>query len=100
MGLFGKKQAADPRFAKWNELLAIALTFNQQTGTWDELPPDTPAEVADQVIAARKLIFEYIRQLKEAGVYGNGAVHKFAKEQFPWVDKQNVTTCIKLGQLL
>ncbi|GEM_PF-3392410 len=100
MGLFSKKKQDDPRFAQWNELLTIALTFNEQTGTWTELPGGVPEEIADQVIIARKMLFEYIRQLKEVGVYSNGAVHKFAKEQYPWVNKDNVNLAIQLGQYL
>lgn len=99
MGLFSKKPA-DKDAALKNDLFKIAITFNQSTGTWEELPANVDDELRTQTINTRKLIFEYIRQLKEATVYSNGAVKSFAKEQYPWMNKENVLLCIELGKNL
>ncbi len=101
MGLFGKKKNVEtPETMEWNRLLSIALEFDQSTGTWHVLPDGISVEAEDNVITARKMLFEYIRQLKEANVYSNGAVHKFAKDQYSWVSKDNVAKCIELGKFL
>lgn len=101
MGLFSKKKIEENEETRQlNQLLNIALEMNQETGTWHELPTDVPIDVQTLVINARKMIFEYIRQLKEAKFYSNNAVHKFAKEEYPWVSKDNVLKCISLGQYL
>lgn len=101
MGLFGKKKVQEtPETIELNRLLKIAITFNQDTGTWYELPPNVSPEMANEVITARKLMFEYIRQLKENMVYANRAVHTFASERFPWMNNENVKICIELGQYL
>jgi len=98
MGLFSKnKEVGDVE--KLNELLSIALEMNHSTGTWSALPESAPL-YTEKVIGARKLVFEYIRQLKEAKVYSNGAVKKFSKEEFSWVSKENVKKFIELGQFL
>jgi DNA phosphorothioation-dependent restriction protein DptG len=99
MKLFGKKnEVMDEETKKLNELLDIALEFNESTGTWYELPSDVPEDVAKKVIEVRKMVFEYIRQLKENRVYGNKAVYDFAKESYPWVSKANINKCIHWGQ--
>lgn len=101
MKLFGKKKVMEtPETMELNRLFRIAITFNQNTGTWDELPTDISAEINDEVIAARKLVFEYIRQLKENRVYADRAVYSFAGERFPWINKDNIKMCIQLGQYL
>ncbi len=101
MGLFGKRKIVNnEKNRELNELLDLALEIDQSTGTWHVLPENLPSETHDLIIGARKKVFEYIRQLKEAGVYGNGAVNKFARELYPWISKQNVSKFIKLGQFL
>lgn len=101
MGLFGKKKAVETEETRMlNHLLHIALTFNQETGTWEELPSDVPQDTKDYVIGARKIVFEYIRQLREHQVYSHGATKKFALEQYPWINKQNLEIYFELGQLL
>lgn len=101
MGLFGNKKVVETKETiELNQLLTIALEMDQTSGTWRELPEDIATEKKDQVIEARKIIFEYIRQLKAAGVYGNGAVQKFAKESYSWVNKSNIQTFIQLGSYL
>jgi hypothetical protein len=80
--------------------MEIAITFNQDTGTWYELPPNVHPDMATEVITARKLMFEYIRQLKQNMVYANRTVHKFESERFPWMNKDNIKTCIDLEQYL
>lgn len=101
MGLFGKKKVQQtPETMELNRLMKIAITFNQDTGTWYELPPNVNPGMADEVITGRKLMFEYIRQLKENRVYADRAVHTFAKERFPWMNQENIQMCIHLGQYL
>jgi len=100
MGLFGKKKSNNEQYNELNRLLNLALEMDQNTGTWLILPEDVSVDTKETVINARKMIFEYIRQLKEAGYYSNGAVHKFAKDEYPWVDKENVLKFIELGKLL
>ena len=99
MGLFSKKKE-DQQSKELNELLNIALNFDQASGTWSVLPSSFSGAVQEQVINTRKMIFEYIRQLKEAGYYSNGAVQKFSKEQYPWVNKDNIQKFIALGKSL
>jgi len=55
---------------------------------------------SEQVITAKKMILEYIRQLREAKYYSDRAVRKFAAEQYPWVNKENIQKCINLGKSL
>ncbi len=101
MGLFGKKNRVNnPENAQLNELMDLALEFNQNTGTWSELPEEAPEDACHLVIDARKRVFEYIRQLKEAGYYANRAVEKYVFEVYPWMNKQNIKKFISLGQLL
>ncbi|MBI9009708.1 MAG: hypothetical protein JEZ05_06725 [Tenericutes bacterium] len=101
MGLFSKKNKMDNGQNKeLNELLNQILEIDKSTGTWYVLPEQVSIENKNLVIEVRKKVFEYIRQLKEAGVYGSGSVSKFAKELYPWISNQNVTKLIKLGQFL
>lgn len=101
MGLFGKKKIVEtPETRELNELLNIALEFNESTGSWTELPENVPSEKQQEVIAARKIIFEYIRQLKEAKFYSDGAVRKFSGDEYPWVNKQNLQKILNLGKML
>lgn len=102
MGLFSKKNKMDnnEENKELNELLDQVLDIDQSTGTWFVLPDQVLAETQNIVIEVRKKVFEYIRQLKEAEVYSNGAVSKFAKELYPWINKQNIAKMLKLGQYL
>ncbi len=102
MGLFSKKSKMDSKGdnKELNELLDQVLDIDQSTGTWYVLPEQVRIETQNLVIEVRKKVFEYIRQLKEAEVYSNGAVSKFAKELYPWINNQNITKMIKLGQQL
>ena len=69
MGFFGnKKNVVDEQTRELNELLNTALEFNQQTGTWTDFPDNVLPETKEQVIAARKLILEYIRQDRKSVV--------------------------------
>jgi uncharacterized protein Yka (UPF0111/DUF47 family) len=102
MGLFSKKNKMDVKgdYKELNELLDQVLNIDQSTGTWYVLPEQILIETKNLVIEVRKKVFEYIRQLKEAEVYSNGAVSKFVKEVYPWINKQNITKMIKLGQYI
>ena len=101
MGLFSKKSSNESTESKeLNDLLFLALEMDQKTGTWMELPENTSEDIKQQVIAVRKIVFEYIRQLKEAGFYSNGAVQKFAKKQSSWINKTNVLKLIDLGKFI
>jgi hypothetical protein len=100
MGLFGKKKSNNEQYNELNRLLNLALEMDQNTGTWLILPEDVSVDTKETVINARKMIFEYIRQLKEAKFYSNSAVHKFAKEQYSWVNKENIQKFIELGKFL
>lgn len=99
MGLFGKKEQ-DPQLIKLNQYLRLALSIDDTTMTWTELPDELTDEIKDQIIAVRKLSLEYIRQLKEAKVYSNNAVSKFIKEEYSWVSKENIMLIIQLGQYI
>lgn len=101
MGFFSKKNKIDDEQNKeLNELLDQVLDLDQSTGTWYVLPEHVPTETQNLVIEVRKKVFEYIRQLKEASVYSIGAVRKFAKELYPWINKENISKMIQLGQRL
>lgn len=100
MGLFGKSQSNNKEATVLNQLFSIAIEFNQATGTWTELPQEVPEEVKTNIINTRKILFEYIRQLREAKVYSNGSVKKFVKDDYPWMNKENIQQVINLGQLL
>jgi hypothetical protein len=100
MGLFGKNKARDNEAPFLNQLFSVAIEFNQSTGNWTELPTDVPDDLKTNIINTRKIVFEYIRQLREAHVYSNGAVKKFIKEDYPWMNKETIQKVIKLGQLL
>ena len=99
MGLFANKKKNETEESKEiNRLLSLALKIDKNTKTWFELPEEVLEHVKTEVIAARKIVFEYIRQLKEAGYYSNGAVQKFIKEQYSWIDKSNSLRIIELGK--
>jgi hypothetical protein len=101
MGLFSKKHKNDNGQSKeLNELLNQVLEIDQSTKTWYVLPDQVPTETQNLVVEVRKKATEYIRQLKEASVYSNGAVSKFVKELYPWVNKENIAKLINLGQFL
>jgi len=101
MGLFSKKNNIETEESKeLNDLLVLALTIDQVTGTWIELSESVSENTKQQVIGARKIVVEYIKQLKEAGFYSNGAVQKFVKEQYPWINKSNFIKLIELGKFI
>lgn len=99
MGLFSKKNNNGEN-KELNELLDQVLNIDQSTGTWYVLHEHVLLETQNLVIEVRKRVFEYIKQLKEASVYSNGAVSKFAKEVYPWINKGNILKMIQLGQNL
>jgi len=101
MGLFAKKKTNVTEESKeLNDLLALALEMDQDTNTWKELPDDVSDTIKEQVITPRKIVFEYIRQLKEAGFYSNGAVQKFIKENYDWINKDNALKFMELGKFI
>jgi len=100
MGLFSKKNVETEETRELNVLLEVALEIDQNTGTWKVLPESITKEKYYMIVTARKMVFEYIRQLKEAGFYSNSAVQKFVKEQYSWVNKENALKFINLGHHL
>lgn len=101
MGLFSSKsKISKEELNHLNGLLALSLMMSSDTGTWQELPEDIDLDTKEKVISVRKLVFEYIRQLKEAGFYSNGAVQKFVKDEYSWVNKENTKMLINLGQYI